>query len=90
MATKNQITFCTYNANNYDATKYDFTREMFPKCDFLLLQETWLTENEFIRRFKNEFPASECIAASQMDLDGIKPGRPYGGGGYLLSHKFEM
>ena len=76
---KNQLTFCTYNANNFDAVKYDFAKEMFPKCDFLLLQETWLTENEFIRKFKNEFPASECISASQMDLDGIKAGRPYGG-----------
>ena len=79
MASKNHITFCTYNANNYDATKYDFAKELFPKCDFLLLQETWLNECEFIRRFKNEFPTSECIAASQMDLDGIKAGRPYGG-----------
>ena len=52
---------------------------MFPKCDFLLLQETWKTESEFIRIFKKDFPNSECIAASQMDLDGIKPGRPYGG-----------
>ena len=74
-----KITFCTYNCNNYDAAKYDFAKEMFPKCDFLLLQETWKTENEFIRMFKNDFPESECISASQMDLDGIKAGRPYGG-----------
>ena len=79
MTVKNQFTFCTYNVNNFDAVKYDFAKEMFPICDFLLLQETWLTENEFIRKFKNEFPASECISASQMDLDGIKAGRPYGG-----------
>ena len=52
---------------------------MFSKCDFLLLQETWKTESEFIRNFKNDFPGSECITASQMDLDGIKAGRPYGG-----------
>ena len=79
MATNNHITFCTYNANNFDSTRYEFVKEIFPKCDFLLLQETWLIENEFIRRFKNVFPNSECIAASQMDLDGIKAGRPYGG-----------
>ena len=74
-----KITFCTYNSNNYDAAKYDFVKEMFSKCDFLLLQETWKTENEFIRKFKNDFPESECISASQMDLDGVKAGRPYGG-----------
>ena len=79
MAANNHITFCTYNANNFDATKYEFIKEIFPKCDFLLLQETWLTENEFTRRFKNEFPNSEIVVSSQMDLDGIKAGRPYGG-----------
>ena len=75
----NQITFCTYNANNYNAAKYEITKDLFNKCDFLLLQETWLTEKEFIRKFKNDFPNSECISSSQMDLDEIKPGRPYGG-----------
>ena len=75
----NQITFCTYNANNYNAAKYEITKDLFNKCDFLLLQETWLTEKEFIRKFKNDFPNSECISSSQMDLDDIKPGRPYGG-----------
>ena len=74
-----KITFCTYNSYNYDAVKYDFAKEMFSKCDFLLLQETWKRENEFITNFKKDFPESECIAASQMDLDGIKAGRPYGG-----------
>ena len=75
----NNITFCTYNAHNYDATKYEAIKDMFMNCNFLLLQETWCTEKEFIRKFKNDFPNSECISASQMDLDGIKPGRPYGG-----------
>ena len=74
-----KITFCTYNSYNYDAVKYDFAKQMFTKCDFLLLQETWKRENEFITNFKKDFPESECIAASQMDLDGIKAGRPYGG-----------
>ena len=74
-----KITFCTYNSHNYDAVKYDFAKEMFSKCDFLLLQETWKREKEFIANFKKDFPESECIAASQMDSDGIKAGRPYGG-----------
>ena len=54
-------------------------KKCFLNVIFLLLQETWKTESEFIRNFKNDFPESECIAASQMDLDGIKAGRPYGG-----------
>ena len=55
MAARNQLTFCTYNANNFDAVKYDFAKEMFPKCDFLLLQETWHTETEFIRKLLENY-----------------------------------
>ena len=81
MVANNNITFCSYNAKNYDPIpiKYNIIKELFEKCDFLLLQETWLIEKEFIRKFKNDFSNSECISASKMDLDGIKAGRPYGG-----------
>ena len=79
MVVNNNITLCSYNAKNYDPIKYNIIKELFEKCDFLLLQETWLTEKEFIRKFKNDFSNSECISASKMDLDGIKAGRPYGG-----------
>ena len=73
----NHITFCFYNLNNYSQIKYELVKEIFNKCSFLLLQETWHVESEFIRKFKNDFPNSECISASKMDLDGIKVGRPY-------------
>ena len=75
----NKITFCSYNLNNYSQIKYELVKEIFNKCSFLLLQETWHIESEFIRKFKNDFPNSECISASKMDLDSIKAGRPYGG-----------
>ena len=75
----NKITFCSYNLNNYSQIKYELVKEIFNKCSFLLLQETWHVESEFIRKFKNDFPNSECISASKMDLDSIKAGRPYGG-----------
>ena len=79
MVANNNIKLCSYNAKNYDPIKYNIIKELFDKCDFLLLQETWLNEKEFIRKFKNDFSNSECISASKMDLDGIKAGRPYGG-----------
>ena len=79
MATNDSINLCSYNVKNYDPTKYNIIKELFDKCDFLLLQETWLIESEFIRKFKNDFPSSACISASKMDLDGIRVGRPYGG-----------
>lgn len=78
---ENNITFCSYNVKNYDLVKYEAVKTLFQSTSFLLLQETWLIESEFIRKFKNDFPNSECISASKMDIDGVKPGRPYGGVG---------
>ena len=79
MATNDSINLCSYNVKNYDPTKYNIIKELFDKCDFLFLQETWLIESEFICKFKNDFKRSTCISASKMDLDGIWVGRPYGG-----------
>ena len=87
MELNNQITFCSYNINHYDDVKDtrgdddhpNALETLFEECNFLILQETWLTENEFIRKFKNRFPDSECIAASEMELNSIRRGRPYGG-----------
>ena len=77
----NVITFCSYNVKKYDDMKYDAIKSLFKKNTFLLIQETWLSEIEFIRAFKNDFPNSECISANKMDQGGIRAGRPYGGVG---------
>ena len=46
----------------------------------MLLQETWLNDIEFIRKFKKEISQfSECISANKMDLVDYKRGRRYGG-----------
>ena len=87
MELKNQLSFCSYNLKNYDDItdkklgKHEKSalEKMYNECTFLILQETWLTENEFIRKFKKQFPESECISASKMELDDIRPGGPYGG-----------
>ena len=81
MEIENKITICSYNVKNYDLVKYKAVKSLFDKSSFLLLQETWLNEKEFIRKFKNDFPNSECISVNKMDIDGIKAGRPYGGVG---------
>ena len=60
MSVKNN-TFGTYNVKHYDneGVAYDTIRRIFPKCSFLLLQETWLHEQEFINRFKRDFKNAE-------------------------------
>ena len=57
--TIDQIKLCSYNVKNYDEVKYEAVKSLFKNCTFLLVQETWLSENEFVRRFKNGFLKSE-------------------------------
>ena len=47
------------------------------KNTFLLIQETWLSDVEFIRQFKLHFPGTECISTNKMDTGEIRAGRPY-------------
>ena len=79
--TLNNITFCSYNVKKYDKIKYDAIKSIYKENTFLLIQETWLAEDEFIRQFKIDFPNSECISANKMDQYDIRAGRPYGGVG---------
>ena len=81
------INFCSYNVKDFNQTKYDTIRNLFHENTFLLIQETWLSEDEFIIRFKNEFPGSECISANKMDTDEIRAGRRYGGVGICYQTK---
>ena len=73
------LTLCSYNVKKYDISKYHTIKTLFEMSTFLLIQETWLAETEFLRTFKNHFPNSECISTNRMDTHGRKAGRPYGG-----------
>ena len=74
------ISFCSYNLKDFGDNKFVAVRELFNNCTFMLLQETWLNDIEFIRRFKDKISKfSECISANKMDLADYKGGRRYGG-----------
>ena len=64
-----------------DINLYEGILEIFHKNTFLLIQETWLSDVEFIRQFKLHFPGTECISTNKMDTGEIRAGRPYGGVG---------
>ena len=95
MENRNVITFCSYNLNGYGddkSVKNGALERMFEECTFLIVQETWCNEDEFIRKFKNQFKDKynvECISANKMDQDDIKPGKPYGGVGICYHSKMK-
>ena len=75
----NVFTLCSYNVKDYNNSKYDTIKTLLQMSTFLLIQETWLSEEIFINNFKNDFPNTECISANKMDIQGRKAGRRYGG-----------
>ena len=79
--TKKNITFGSYNVKHYNLIRYETVRDLFKKCSFLLIQETWLREQAFIDKFKNDFKDSECISASKMENKEIISGHYYRGVG---------
>ena len=76
-----KTSFCTFNIKGYDSVAAAAIKEIMPKCSFLLLQETWQYEQDFINNFKKDFKhfPYECIAANKNDLKEIKIGKANGG-----------
>ena len=79
MQVKN-ISFSSYNVKDFNDDKFLAVKFLFDKSTFLLLQETWLNDKEFIRKFKTHISKeSECISANRMDDVDFKRGRRHGG-----------
>ena len=80
MQVKN-INICSYNVKDFgDINKYPAVISLFKESTFMLLQETWLNEKEFINKFKKHISKnSECISANKMDLTDFKRGRRHCG-----------
>ena len=68
--------FCTYNLRGYDKVAVETIKQIMPNCSFLLLQETWNYEQEFIINFKKDFKkfSYDCISANKNDLRELKVG----------------
>ncbi len=78
----NHIRICSYNCKNVKSSVTEI-RSLCDKCDILLLQETWLLDQElsFLSGLHSEFYGR---GVSSMDSSvGIHHGRPYGGLGIL-------
>ena len=74
------ISFSSYNVKDFNDTKFAAVQYLFKNSTFLLLQEIWLNEKEFIRKFKSKISKdSECISANRMDNVDFKRGRRHGG-----------
>ena len=74
----------SYNTRSFGEDKYITVNKLLEICDFLLLQETWKFDYEFINIVKREFEGYECIHTSGMDPSIPLNGRPFGGVGIIF------
>ena len=74
----------SYNIKSFGEDKYITVNNLLHKCDFLLLQETWKFDFDFINTIKKEFQGYECIHTSGMDPCIPLKGRPFGGVGIIF------
>ena len=75
----NCIDIVTFNCRGFKERNYNYIWKLYEKCDFLLLQETWLYNCQ-VKNIVDVLPGSVCHAISSMDdSDNGRIGRPYGG-----------
>ena len=69
----------SFNCAGFKYRNFSYLKEIFNKCDILLLQETWLYNFE-CSEFMNVLPNCQYHAISTMDESEVgRIGRPYGG-----------
>ena len=73
-----RLTLASYNVQGLNTAKWPYVRNIFDRCDFLLLQETWLHDSQshlFADNLKNV--NYHCV--SGMEPGVLIQGRPHGG-----------
>ena len=84
------LTISSFNCSGFKPRNYDYLRDIFGKCEVLLLQETWLYNFE-ANLFSNVIPGCNFHAISAMDESDItRVGRPYGGCAILWNNKLAL
>ena len=78
MCKVSQLSCISYNCSHADDTRLPLLRELFEKCDFLLLQEHGLHMSQF-DWFENIYNRIGKHGVSAMDEGQLLRGRPHGG-----------
>ena len=80
----------SFNCSGFKPRNYDYIRDIFNKCEILLLQETWLYNFE-TNLSNSNIPDCQFHAISAMDESDItRVGRPYGGCAILWKNNLAL
>ena len=82
------MTFTSYNCKSFGEDKHKIIRELVNESTFLLLQEHWQYEKQFIENVKAKLLNVECVVSSPMDENIQRVGRGKGGVAILWKTNF--
>jgi len=74
----NSVKFGSYNCRGYNQIKQSYISKLLTKCDFLLLQEHWLSDGQ-LTLLGNISSGVLHTGISGFDTADVLRGRPYGG-----------
>ena len=79
MSKLSSLALISFNVKGFKERNYDYLRDLFEKCDLLLLQETWLYkfEEDVVREVLRDSNYYCTSAMKEYDID--RQGRPFGG-----------
>ena len=88
MADNNLLTVTSYNCKSFGEDKYKIIRGLVNDSTFVLLQEHWQYEKQFIENVKGNLQNVECVVSSPMDENVQRVGRGKGGVAILWKNNF--
>jgi hypothetical protein len=74
----NSVKFGSYNCRGYNQVKQNYISKLMTKCDFLLLQEHWLSDGQ-LTLLGNISSGVLHTGISGFDNTDVLKGRPCGG-----------
>ena len=75
----NTLTFTSYNCKSFGEDKYKMVEYLLNTSTFVLLQEHWQYEKQFIENIRGIKPNIECVVSSPMNENLTNLGRGKGG-----------
>ena len=79
LAEKTRLTFTSYNCKSFGEDKHNIVENFINNSSFVLLQEHWQYEKQFIERIKGIKSNIECVVSSPMNENITNIGRGKGG-----------
>ena len=75
----NKMSLTSYNCKSFGEDKYKILEKLIDNSSFVLLQEHWQYEKQFIEKVKGIRPNAECVVSSPNNENITKLGRSKGG-----------